>query len=123
MKIRLFSTFALGFALSTFMCAQEVSQQNQNQNSNSDMGAGARWGQRGGRGMGMGMGRGVQGTVTEVAADHYTVKTFNGEKYTIFFSANTRMMKQPAEMGRRRGQGPGGNGEGSGQGWRDGGNP
>ena len=55
-------------------------------------------GQRGGRG-GFGgggmMGRGTIGTVTEVAADHYTIKTETGDLYTIHFSANTRMMKQP----------------------------
>lgn len=33
---------------------------------------------RGGWGMGM-AGRGVAGTVSEVAADHYTVKTMEGE--------------------------------------------
>lgn len=76
------------------------------------------YGQRGGRGYGMGMGmgmadgRGVMGTVTEVAGDHYTVKTDSGEIYTIHFSANTRMMKQPTGgrgpggMGRRGGQNP-----------------
>ncbi len=57
-------------------------------------------GQRGGgRGQGMGsgrgmMGRGVTGTVTEVAADHFTVKNEAGQLYTIHFSANTRVMKQ-----------------------------
>ena len=47
-------------------------------------------------GMGMAGGRGIMGTVTEVAADHYTVKTENGETYTVHFSANTRIFKQPA---------------------------
>lgn len=138
MKIRLVSAFALGFALCATTYAQDApaapqQNQNQNQNQNSGSGAGAGWGQRGGRGMGMGMGmgRGVQGTVTEVAADHYTVKTFSGETYTVHFSANTRMMKQSAGMRGGRGQGQGGqgqggngggNGEGGGQGWR-GGNP
>lgn len=123
MKIRLISAFALGFALSAAMYAQDAPaapQQNQNQNSNSDTGAGGRPGRLGGRGMGMGMGRGVQGTVTEVSADHYTVKTFNGETYTVHYSANTRMMKQSAEMRGRRGPGGNGvgNGEDGGQGWR-----
>jgi hypothetical protein len=55
-----------------------------------------------GRGMdpggrpGMAPGRGVQGTVTAVAADHYTIKNDAGETYTVSFSANTRIMKQPA---------------------------
>jgi hypothetical protein len=54
--------------------------------------------QRGGRGggMGMGMGRGTVGTVTEAAADHYTIKTELGEIYTIHYSVNTRIVKQPA---------------------------
>src|SRR3974390_2124838 len=42
-------------------------------------------GQRGGReGWGTGMmGRGVIGTVTEVAPDHYTIKTESGDLYTV----------------------------------------
>lgn len=52
-------------------------------------------GQRAGRsawGGGM-MGRGVMGTVIEVAADHFTVKTESGDLYTIHYSVNTRIMK------------------------------
>jgi len=59
--------------------------------------------QRGGRGFGGGMGmggiaggRGVMGTVSEVAADHFFVKTEDGQTLTVHFSVNTRMMKQPA---------------------------
>jgi hypothetical protein len=44
----------------------------------------------------MGMGGGLMGTVTEAAADHYTIKTDAGETYTVHFSVNTRMMKQGA---------------------------
>lgn len=57
-------------------------------------------GPRGGGGMGMGMGggRGVAGTVTEVAADHYTIKNEQGETWTVHYSANTRMMKQTARL-------------------------
>jgi hypothetical protein len=55
------------------------------------------------------MGRGVSGTVTEVAGDHYTVKTDAGETYTIHYSANTRILKQQA-----RGFGQGGQGSGDG---------
>jgi hypothetical protein len=47
------------------------------------------------------MGRGVLGTVTEVAADHYTVKTATGDLYTVHFSVNTRILKGGAQ---RRGQ-------------------
>ena len=63
-------------------------------------------GQQGGRGAWGGggmMGRGVMGTVTEVAADHYIVKTEAGELFTIHFSVNTRIMKGGG--GQRRGQG------------------
>jgi len=65
-----------------------------------------------------GGGRGVLGAVTEVAADHYTIKTDSGDIYTVHFSANTRIMKQGAGQGsgpgggRRRGEG--GSGAGSG---------
>jgi len=91
---------------------------------NSGQGNGGGYGQRGGRGgygggagmggAGMGMmGRGLMGTVTAVAADHYTVKTETGDVYTIHFSANTRITKQPAGM---RGPGGGGGGQGTGGG-------
>lgn len=50
-----------------------------------------------GRGM---MGQGIVGTVTDVASDHYTVKTLAGETYAVDFSANTRILKQaPAPAG------------------------
>jgi hypothetical protein len=54
------------------------------------------------------MGRGVMGTVTEVAADHYTVKTDSGDLYTIHFSANTRIMKGGGGGSRRGGADDGG---------------
>jgi len=75
-------------------------------------------GQRGGRGMGAGFGmpRGTIGTVTEAAADHLTVKTELGDVYTVHFSVNTRILKQPpGSGGPRRGQGAG-QGQGEGQG-------
>jgi preprotein translocase subunit YajC len=66
-------------------------------------------GRRGGYGGGMGMmGRGVMGTVTEVAPDHFTVKNEAGEIYTIHFSANTRIVKQPPQRQGQGGQGEGG---------------
>lgn len=79
--------------------------------------SGGSYGQRGGRGgfgggMGM-MGRGLMGTVTEAAANHYTIKTDAGEVYTVHFTADTRIMKQAAGMHRGGGQGEG---EGGGQG-------
>lgn len=89
---------------------------------NAAPGNGGGHGQHGGCGMGM-MSRGVMGTVTEVAADHYTIKTEMGEVYTVHFSADTRIVKQPAGM-----RGPGGNGDdgqgmGRGYGHGNGGNP
>jgi hypothetical protein len=59
----------------------------------------------------MGMATGPMGTVTEVAADHYTIKTEAGESYTVHFSANTRIIKMLAGM-----RGPGGSGQGRGGG-------
>jgi hypothetical protein len=73
-----------------------------------------RGGPRGFGGMAMGMpgGRGLMGTVTEVAGDHFKIKTEEGQSYTVYYSANTRIMKQPAG-----GRGPGdGNGRRGGDG-------
>jgi hypothetical protein len=91
MKLRLLFAIVCGLALTFAASAQDMST--------------TPAGQRGGRGaMGMGAGRGLLGTVTEVAADHYTIKTDTGESYTIHFDANTRLMKQ---MARQRGAGAG----------------
>lgn len=60
-------------------------------------------GARGGWGGGM-MGRGVMGTVTEVAPEHFTIKTDSGDLYTVHYSVNTRIMKGGGG-GQRRGQG------------------
>jgi len=103
MQIRLVSALIVGLALTTAVCAQDASSAPQD-NQNPGMSRGG--GMGGGMGMGM-MGRGIAGTVTEAAADHYTIKTFQGETYAIHFSANTRIMKQPAGgrgMGEGRGQ-------------------
>ncbi len=59
-------------------------------------------GNRGGWGGGAMMGRGVLGTVTEIAPDHFTVKTENGDLFTVYYSVNTRIMKG---SGQRRAQG------------------
>src|SRR5579871_2156358 len=59
--------------------------------------------ERGQRGFGGMMGRGVMGTVTEVASDHFTIKTDTGEVYSIHYSVNTRVMKGGGG-GQRRGQ-------------------
>lgn len=63
------------------------------------------------RGMGgfPGGGRGILGTVTETAADHYMIKTDSGETFTVYYSANTRIVKpgpgQVGQPGQGRGQG------------------
>jgi hypothetical protein len=54
--------------------------------------------------MGGMFGNGTVGTVTEAAADHFTVKTELGDVYTVHFSVNTRIMKQPPGGGPRRGR-------------------
>jgi hypothetical protein len=80
---------------------------------NPGQGQGGGYGRRGGGFGGGMMGRGTMGTVTDVAADHYTIKTETGDVYTVHFDANTRILKQPAGMG-MRGQG-GSGGQSSGQ--------
>jgi hypothetical protein len=90
MKYHLLSAIAFGLVLSVTVSAQDAN-------------PGPRGG-RGGWGGGMGMGGGITGTVTEVAADHYTIKTDAGDTYTIHFSVNTRIVKQTIQ---RRGEGGG----------------
>lgn len=119
MKARFFSAVPAFGAIAVFsihLCAQQPQQPSAPQSQ----GQGGWQGQRGGgRGMGAGFGggRGTVGTVTEAAADHYTIKTEMGETYTVHFSVNTRIMKQaPGGGGQRRGTGAGqGFGQGAGQ--------
>jgi hypothetical protein len=110
MKIRLMSAIVLGLALSAAY-AQDASNatpagQSSGMGSGGSQGQGQR-GEHGGWGGGgmMGGGRGVMGTVTGVAAEHYTIRTDAGDTYTVHFSANTRIMKQ---MAQRRGPGESG---------------
>ena len=117
MKTHLLSAFVVAAALAATAFAQDAGSpppSGQNSGQNSGPGNGGGYGQRGGRGGGMGMmGRGLMGTVTDVAADHYTIKTDAGDVYTVHFSANTRIVKQGAGM---RGPGRGGGGQGAGGG-------
>ena len=112
MKQRLFNWFtfllAVAFAVAC-ACAQDANPPQQTgDGSAQDSGRPTRAG-RGGWGMGQGMmGRGILGTVTEVAADHYTVKTEAGDLYAVRFSANTRIMKGGGGGMRRGGQDEGG---------------
>jgi hypothetical protein len=117
MKLRLLPYLLAVLTLTAAAIAQDPGSApppGQNPSQNSGQGNRGGYGQRGGRGGGFGggmMGRGLIGTVTDVAADHYTIKTEMGDVYTIHFSANTRITKQPAGM-----RGPGGGGGGGGQG-------
>jgi len=114
MKRRFFNWFtfvlALAFAVAGASAQDANAPQQTGDGSAQDSGRPARAG-RGGWGMGQGtMGRGIMGTVTEVAADHYTVKTESGDLYTVLFSANTHIMKGGGGGGgmRRGGQDEGG---------------
>jgi len=102
MKPRFLLAMLAAFALT--LTAEAVSQ-------NSSQEPGSSYGHRGfGGGMGM-MGRGLMGTVTEAAADQYTIKTDAGEVYTVHFTADTRFIKQVAGMrgsGGSQGAGAGG---------------
>ena len=110
MKLRALSAFVIAASLTAAVCAQDSgSAPPAGQDSSSEHGGG--YGQRGGRGFGGMMGRGLMGTVTEAAADHYTVKTDQGDAYTIRLSADTRIFKRQASAAS-----PGGQGEGAGQG-------
>ena len=119
MKIRFLSAIAFSLALTAAAYSQDApTAPPSGQPPAQGRGQGGGQGQRGGRGGGMGMGagmmgRGLTGTVTAVAADYYTVKTDLGDIYTVYFSANTRIMKQMAGI-RERGQGRQGMGAGGG---------
>ncbi len=126
MRFSLLSAIVVAVTLTCAAAAQDAgSTPPAGQNSGSGNGGG--YGRRGGRsgfggGMGM-MGRGTMGTVTEVAADHYAIKTEAGDLYTVHIDSNTRFMKQDVGMrGQGGGQdGGGGQGGGQGMGWAGGG--
>ncbi|MGP8185222.1 MAG: DUF5666 domain-containing protein [Terracidiphilus sp.] len=121
MRSRLVSAIFIAFALTAAAAAQDAGSAPP---PPPGQGPGGAYGQHGGRGgyggmgggMGM-MGRGLTGTVTEVAADHYTIKTDQGDVYAVHFTADTRILKQVAGA-----HPPGGGSEGmSGGGQRPGG--
>jgi hypothetical protein len=107
MKAGIFPTIVMGLAFCAGACAQQspaAPAPDQPVLQTPGVGPGG-WqtlrpnggqGMPSGRSQGMPPGRGLQGTVTAVAADHYTIKTEAGDVYTVSFSANTRIMKQPA---------------------------
>lgn len=115
--MRLLPMFAVAIVLSSVACAQDAPAGPPSQGSGQWQGQ--REGRGGGRGMGMGMGpgmgSGIAGAVTEAAADHFSVKDFSGHTWTVHFSANTRVMKQPAR--RERGAQPSEGQQGGAQAW------
>ena len=136
MNIRHLSAILFAVAFTVAAGAQDSNSAppaGQNAGQNAPPGPGSGNGQRGGRSGGMGggagmmMGRGLMGTVTEVAADHYTIKTDTGDVYTVHFTADTRIFKQIAGGMRGPGEGAGaGGGQGQGGGGgrgNGGGNP
>lgn len=56
-------------------------------------GQGGGQGRGGGMGMGMGMGNPIRGAVTAIGASDLSVKTEEGDVYTVQFSTNTRFIK------------------------------
>ena len=103
MKMRFSLSILLGLTLGGAVCAQDgnsAPDQNSAATAGQNRGRqGMRMGRRGG-GMGM-MGRGITGTVSEAAAGHFTVKTFEDDTYTIQYGDNTRFMKMQGGMGGR----------------------
>ena len=99
MRLRILASFVSVLLLSAAAAAQDATSPQTAQTATQGRG------QRGGGGggwTGSMMGRGVLGTVTEVAANHYTVKTEAGDLYTVQYSVNTRILKGGPQ---RRGQG------------------
>jgi hypothetical protein len=99
------SAIVFGLALGAAAIAQDATAPASNPTPGQDQSQrGGRGGWGGGGGM-MAGGKRVFGSVTEVGADHYTIKTNEGEIYTVRFSANTRILKQearPTQTGGRR---------------------
>jgi hypothetical protein len=106
MKIRLISSLAFGLALSTAVSAQDANSVPPAPQAPSQRHGADGWqGHRGGHEVGGLAGGGLLGTVTEVAADHYTIKTEAGETYVVHYSANTRILKQTVQNRGGRGEG------------------
>lgn len=125
MKIRIPFVFVLSLALAgaALAPAQNPAPPAPQGNGQGPGGGPGGFGRGGfGGGMGMGGGRSVMGTVTEAAADHFTVKTETGDVYTVKFSSTTRLIKMQGRgpgggaMRQGGGQGQGGFGGGMGRG-------
>ena len=121
MKLRLFTAVILGLAFTVVLSSQDAP----TPPPSGSPPAHSQGGPHGGHGGWGGIfgGNGIAGTVSAVAADHYTIKTEAGESYTIHFSANTRILKQLIRHERgTAGNGPNSGGRGQG-GPEGGGNP
>ncbi len=106
-KARLVSAIVLSLSLGAWAHGQGGDPGQNPGGSGNGQGNGRHGGRGGGAWGGMmgGAGHGVVGTVTEVAADHYTVKTENGEIYTVHYSVNSRILKQSAPRHTEGGRG------------------
>jgi hypothetical protein len=91
MNLRWMGAAAVALALCGTAMAQDAGGPPAGQNQDGTQRGG---GHGQGRGMGFGAGAGVMGTVTEIASDHFTVKSQDGETWTVHYSPNTRIMKQ-----------------------------
>ena len=98
MRLRFAGLSSLLLLLGMVAAAQDAPAPPPQEPPNAGPGTGTGMGAGQGRGRGGWMGgRGVGGTVSEVTADHYTIKTLAGETFTVHYSANTRVMMQPAQ--------------------------
>lgn len=104
MKVGVVSAIVMGLALCGAALAQEANPAPAPAPQPGSPPAGWHGHHPGGAG-GMGM-RGLEGTVTEAAADHFVMKTEGGEVYTVRLSANTRFVNPPP-MHRMGGEPPG----------------
>jgi hypothetical protein len=107
MKLRLMSALILAFAL-TFTASAQDAPTPPPSGPPPARGAGGQHGGHGGWG-GVFGGNGIAGAVTAIASDHYTIKTEAGESYTIYFSVNTRILKQSIQPGHDGAGGSGAN--------------
>ena len=91
---------------STMAWAQDAAETGQSTGQAAVQGRSGRMGRMGMGGPGMLSGNSVMGEVTAVAPDHFVVKSYAGETYTVHYGENTRFVKAP----------PGGSGQWAGRG-------
>lgn len=96
MRNRLVFAIPIAFALAIAAGAQDSGSAPPTGQWQGAGGRGPHQGRGGFGGMGMMAGRGLMGTVTEVAADHYTIKTDAGDVVAVHFTADTTILRQAA---------------------------